>query len=324
MARRQRLLVSFVTALLALGAVAGGAFASQGHTARHPAPVRRSHRRTRDGSRALPKRAMNAAMQLQGTMSNGVFGYSFDRTDINNVTLHGVPIEPSFEINGAMDFQPLGGGRAFLNGDLPVTTNAIDQTISTILRNGLTFQAEHQHFYDFSPMVWFIHVRGKGNALSLARRVHRVLMAAGTPLPQSPPSNPKTPFNVARIKRILHAYDAQVGSDGTVTFSVARRNPVYIDGVRVNPATNIATDIAFEPLNASGSQAAAAPDFGMVTGEVDRVVGTMRAQGWDIGCLYNQETGERPQLYFSHEFKTGDPYALARQVRNGLNRMNSK
>ena len=57
----------------------------------------------------------------------------------------------------------------------------------------------------------------------------------------------------------------------------------------------------------------------MVTGEVNRVIGTMRSLGWDIGCLYNQETGETPQLYFSHDFKTGDPYALAREVRAGLN-----
>jgi hypothetical protein len=48
----------------------------------------------------------------------------------------------------------------------------------------------------------------------------------------------------------------------------------------------------------------------------------MRGQGWDIGCLYNQETGERPQLFFSHQFKTGDPYQLAAEIRKGLNRMN--
>ena len=44
----------------------------------------------------------------------------------------------------------------------------------------------------------------------------------------------------------------------------------------------------------------------------------MRAQNWDIGCLYNQETDEQPQLFFSHQFKTGDPYDLAREIRRGL------
>jgi hypothetical protein len=46
---------------------------------------------------------------------------------------------------------------------------------------------------------------------------------------------------------------------------------------------------------------------------------TMRHYGWDVGCLYNQETAESPQLYFSHMFKTGDPVHLARQIRAGLN-----
>lgn len=51
---------------------------------------------------------------------------------------------------------------------------------------------------------------------------------------------------------------------------------------------------------------------------------TMRGMGWDIGCLYNQETNEHPQLYFSHQFKTGDPYALAAEIRKGLDKTNSQ
>lgn len=327
---RQRLLMSLLAALLVAGLAAGTALAHQGHNKRTGShakrgPARRSHpKRPKNGSGSLPKQQMDSVLQLQGTNSNGVLSYSFDRTDITNVTLHGVPIKPSFEINGDMDFQPLGARRAFLNGDLPVPTDKVDTTINTIIHNGLTFQAEHQHFYDFTPMVWFIHIRGRGDAVALARKVHSVLQAAGTPLPQSSPPNPQTPFNVARLKHILHAYDASVGSDGVVTFFVARRNPIYIDGIRVNPSTNIATNIAFEPLNNTGTQAAAAPDFGMQTNEINRVIATMQAQGWDIGCLYNQETGETPQLYFSHQFKTGDPYTLAKQIRQGLDQMNSQ
>lgn len=57
----------------------------------------------------------------------------------------------------------------------------------------------------------------------------------------------------------------------------------------------------------------------MEASEINNVVETMRSMGWDIGCLYNQETGEHPRLFFSHEFKTGNPYTLAREVRKGLN-----
>ena len=51
----------------------------------------------------------------------------------------------------------------------------------------------------------------------------------------------------------------------------------------------------------------------MTAGEIQNVIGVMRQHGWDIGCLYNQETAELPQLYFSHDFKTGDPYELAEE-----------
>jgi hypothetical protein len=92
----------------------------------------------------------------------------------------------------------------------------------------------------------------------------------------------------------------------------------------VKPATNIATNIGFEPLNKKGTEAAVMPDFGMTGEEINPVVKTRRSMGWDIGCLYNQETEEHPQLYFSHQFKVGDPYKLAAEVRKGLDHMNSK
>jgi len=40
-----------------------------------------------------------------------------------------------------------------------------------------------------------------------------------------------------------------------------------------------------------------------------------------VGRLVNnQETDEHPQLYFSHQFKTGDPIRLAREMRQALDR----
>jgi Domain of Unknown Function (DUF1259) len=152
--------------------------------------------------------------------------------------------------------------------------------------------------------------------------VHNVLEATSTPLPQAPPSNPSKPLDANRLKQILHGYDAEGRRRWRGHRYVGRRNPVFIDGIRVKPATNIATTIAFESLNSSGTQAAVMPDFGMTASEMNGVVHTMQAQGWDIGCLYNQETAQQPQLYFSHEFKTADPYQLAQEIRNGLNHTN--
>ena len=90
--------------------------------------------------------------------------------------------------------------------------------------------------------------------------------------------------------------------------------------MRISPFLNVHTPVAFEPLG--GDIAVVVPDFGMTADEINPVAAVMRAQGWEIDCLYNQETDEQPQLYFSHQFKVGNAYALAREVRRGLERMN--
>ncbi len=57
--------------------------------------------------------------------------------------------------------------------------------------------------------------------------------------------------------------------------------------------------------------------------EVEPVV-TLRSRGWFVGCLYNQETEEDPQLYFAHMLNTGDAYTLAAEIRAGLDGTDAK
>ena len=102
-----------------------------------------------------------------------------------------------------------------------------------------------------------------------------------------------------------------------------RAERITLGGIHINPYLNVETPIVFQPLG-DGQEAAAVPDFGMIASEINDVIGVMRRQGWDIGCLYNQETDENPQLYFSHHFKTGNAVALAREIRRGLDRMRVK
>lgn len=147
-------------------------------------------------------------------------------------------------------------------------------------------------------------------------------MRSLTPLPQSSPPNPTTPLDADRLAKILHG-EAEVGEEGVVTVTVNRKKGVRIDGVYVKPETGISTTIEFKPLSSSSSapslQAAVVPDFSMTSDEVQPVVKRMLKEfGWYQGCLYNQETAEHPQLYFDHMVKSGDAYALAEEIRRGL------
>jgi hypothetical protein len=271
----------------------------------------------------LPAKKMQDVLQAQGTVTNGVLSIDIERTDIGDVQgPMGVTFTPAFEIDGTLTFEPLGDHLAFFNGDLPLLPQEANPFIDAIIANGLTFQAFHQHYIETTPNVWFIHWRGVGEPVALAKAVRACIKATATPFPQTMPSNPTTPLDAKRLGKILHG-QAQVGDEGVVTVDVERRNRIVIGGVQASADSNIFTEVQFKP-HSGGTVADVGPDFSMTGPEVEGVVKTMRAQGWFVGCLYNQETQEHPQLFFSHMLKTGDPYALAQEIRNGLNKTNSK
>lgn len=171
-------------------------------------------------------------------------------------------------------------------------------------------------------MVWFIHFRGIGKPRTLAHAVRQVLNATATPLPQKPPSNPTTPLDHGKLAKTLHG-SGEVGDDGVVTISISRSDRIVIGDVQVSPEANISTNVEFLPLDAKGTKAAAASDFPMTAAEVGPVCRRMRAAGFEIGCLYNQETDEHPQLYFAHMIAVGDPQRLAVALRKGLDLTNA-
>jgi hypothetical protein len=266
----------------------------------------------------LPVDQIEQIVQAEGTVTKGVLSIDIERTDIGDVAGPlGVTFTPAFEIDGTLTFQPLGYGRAFFNGDLALKPEETNPVIDAIIENRLIFQAFHQHYIETEPNIWFIHFRGHGDALSLAQAVRNVLKATATPLPQTMPSNPTTPLDPDRLASILNG-DAQVGDEGVVTVTIDRTDTIVIDGIEVSPEANISTNVQFKPSSNSGSSAWAGPDFSMESSEVMPVVSLMREQGWFQGCLYNQETNESPQLYFDHMLKQGDAYALAREIRRGL------
>lgn len=267
------------------------------------------------------KHKIEEILGAKGKTSNGMFSVSIDRKDIKNVQLHGTPIKPAFQLNGGIYFQTEPDGRSLMNADFPLKQEELQPFIHQLIEHDIVFQAEHQHFYNLQPMIWFVHFRAAGNAEKIARGVKAALQTSSTPFPQQPAQNPTTPLPAKEIGQIIGAKPS-VGADGVVKLNVPRAESIRLGGMLANPYLNIAAPIAFQPL--SNGNAAAVPDFAMVASEVNNVVKVMQKQGWEIGCLYNQETDEHPQLYFSHQFKTGDTLQLAREIRNGLNQTNSK
>lgn len=265
----------------------------------------------------LPARGIERIVGAQGRTDGGVLEVDQDRSDLDVSGPPGVRYAQGFQIRNELYFQSAAGGQAIFNGDVALRQDEIQPVIDAIGAQHLTLQAEHQHLYDLTPMVWFVHFRGVGEPLRLAARVRAVLRATHTPLPQRQPSHPGTPLPAQRIARVLGG-TAGVGENGVVSVTVPRTDRVELGGRPVRPMLGVSTEIQFQPL--PGGRAVAVPDIAMTSGEVGPVISVMRAQGWEVGCLYNQEIGETPQLYFSHLVKSGDPLALASQIRTALDR----
>jgi hypothetical protein len=302
-----------------------GGGAAGGLLAWNPGPVLAAGARRAPLKRhgRLPTAQIQEIVGAEGSISSGVLGIAVERPDIGAVRgPQGVVFPPSFEIAGDLTFQPLGAKLAFFNGDLALKASELNPVIDAIHANGLVFQAMHQHYFDLDPMVWFIHFRGQAGPLTLARRVRAVLDATATPLPQQMPVNPTTPLDHSTLAKTLHG-SSEIGADGVVTITVNRSDRIVVDGVQASPEANISTNIEFLPLDDAGTRVAAAPDFSMTAREVGPVCRAMRAAGFEIGCLYNQETSEHPQLYFAHMLATGDPQDLAVKMRRALDHTNA-
>lgn len=282
-------------------------------------------------SSQLPVQRIEQIIGAQGDVSGGVLDIAIERTDIGEVRGPlGVTFTPAFEIHGELGFQPLGKNQALLNADMAVLEPETNPFIAALLQHGLAVQAFHQHV-PMLPQVWFVHFRGIGDPIALARAARAALDVTHTPLPQHPPPHPTTPLDAQRLARILHG-QATVGNDGVVTVTVLRTDRILLDGVRVAPQCGISTTIQFRPTrkddDAKGggkANAQVCPDFSMTSAEVVPVIKRMQLDHhWFQGSLRNNETNQQPQLFWDAMVKEGDAYQLAQEIRSGLDLTHSK
>jgi hypothetical protein len=289
---------------------------------------------TTGSSSQLPVKQIEQILGAQGEVTGGVLDITIERTDIDDA--HGplgVTFTPAFELHGELGFQPLGKNQALLNADMAVLEPETNPFIAALLQHGLVVQAFHQHL----PMlrqVWFVHFRGIGDPIALARAARAALDVTHTRLPQPPPQRPSTPLDAQRLARILHG-QATVGNDGVVTVTVLRTDRILLAGVRVAPQCGISTTIQFKPTRRDDDASAAnesrkanaqvCPDFSMTAEEVVPVIKRMQIEHrWFQGSVRNDETNEQPQLFWDAMVKEGDAYQLAQEIRSALDLTHSK
>jgi hypothetical protein len=266
--------------------------------------------------------AVDQAIGRSGTpQPGGVQKYSFPRSDLH-VTAGGVSIKPALALGGWVAFEPAGGGKEVMAmGDLVLLESEVTPVMSKLQSLGVEQTALHNHLQHETPAVMYMHIQAHGDPVKIAQAVREALAVTKTPpVPPSPPAPGAFGLDTARLAATL-GYSGKV-TGGVYQVSVARADPVKMNGQDVPPAMGVATALNFQPTG--GRTAAITGDFVLTADEINPVIRALREGRVEVTALHSHMLGEEPRLYFMHFWANDDALALARTLHAALGHMKVK
>jgi hypothetical protein len=267
-------------------------------------------------------KAVEQAIGKIGSLQPGaVFKIGLPRTDLV-VTVRGVAINPLLALGSWIAFKKM-GNETVVMGDLVLTEDEVGPVMWSLQENGIEQSALHNHVFDESPRVMYMHIHGHGDAGQLAAAIRRALSLTKTPLGPQPGATLKkgqpSQVDFHQVEQIL----GRPGKDnnGVYQFSVARTEKITDDGMEVPPSMGVATAINFQSTGVG--RAAITGDFVLLAAEVNPVIHALRENGIAVTALHSHMLTESPRLFFMHFWANDDALKLARGLRSALDKTNS-
>nr|WP_055501614.1 LppY/LpqO family protein [Nonomuraea pusilla] len=128
---------------------------------------------------ALDVAALNRVIGAKGEDENGVLQYHVPVAAKIVDTRAGIRLPAPMEASTLLMFQPLGGGRAAVNGDFTMTAEHVNPVIRALRERGLTVVELHNHLLYEQPRLFYLHFWKTGDAGALARDLRAALDQAG-------------------------------------------------------------------------------------------------------------------------------------------------
>ncbi|WP_326597403.1 DUF1259 domain-containing protein [Streptomyces sp. NBC_01803] len=115
----------------------------------------------------LDTAAIDDAMGTPGIDSEGVYKCIFLRRETMNHD--GRVLPPGLGATTALNFQPLGGGKAVLNGDIAMIGSEVQNVLVALRKGGIGLVTLHNHGLMDEPRLFFFHVWAVGDAVQIAK-----------------------------------------------------------------------------------------------------------------------------------------------------------
>jgi hypothetical protein len=121
------------------------------------------------------------ALGRKGTADGGLFKYSIARKDTIVEDGHVLPAA-SLNLTTVIDFQPVGGGRAAINGDFVLTGTEIQKVIQAVRAANIQIVELHNHGLTEQPRLFYMHYWAVDDAVTLAKGLRPALDATNLQL----------------------------------------------------------------------------------------------------------------------------------------------
>lgn len=126
----------------------------------------------------LDTAGIDAALGVAGTAHDGIYQCVFVRRE--TVVEQGMVMPPGLGSTTALNFQPLGGGRAALSGDIAMTAGEVQDVLGGLSRGGIGVVTLHNHGLTDEPRLFFVHLWATGDAVTIARALRPAIDATRT------------------------------------------------------------------------------------------------------------------------------------------------
>jgi uncharacterized protein DUF1259 len=249
-----------------------------------------------------------------GDYKANVLKVNIPRSDLH-ITISGQATPTPFGFGGWVAITKGDGGMEVLMGDLVLTQEEVNPVLSALLDHGIEVTALHNHFFFDEPRVFFMHVHGDGDALTLAKNLKPALDLI--PKPPASPAGSATAapaFDLAKLDKI-------VGHKGEVLGSVYKytlgRDDLGLKehGASINARMGLNSWAAF---TGGDSDAQIAGDIAMRENEVNHVLKALRAHKLNIVAIHHHMLGTQPTVIFLHYWGRGNAEELATGFRAAI------
>jgi hypothetical protein len=116
------------------------------------------------------------ALGRKGTPDSGLFKYGIVRKDTIVEDGHVLPAA-SLNLTTVINFQPVGGGRAAINGDFILTDTEVQKVVQALRAGDIRIVELHNHGLTEQPRLFYMHYWAVDDAVTLAKALRPALDA---------------------------------------------------------------------------------------------------------------------------------------------------